>query len=156
MKQNPLSVLAIGLIAPLVAGVGLIGLSSCNSTSPPPDSQQTHQGVKITGSGSTYPAMKALAAAYETREEKARITFLPPSQSESGISGTRDGLVDLGSLSRTLKPGEEDGIKQEILWFGYSNVIVKRRYPIQNQRFTLANQTIFLNTTLSQIGKNNL
>jgi len=111
MKQNTLSVLTVGLITPLVAGMGLVGLSSCNSTNPTTDSQPTDREVKITGSGSTYPAMEALAAAYEASktEEKAKIVFLPPSQSESGISGTRDGLVDLGSLSRTLKPQEDDG-----------------------------------------------
>ena len=106
MKRNAVLAVAVGG-ASLVTGAALLGLTGCSSDST--GGELTQAEVRITGSGSTYPAMKALAAAYEAREDSARINFLPPSQSENGISGTREGLVDLGSLSRKLKPEEDDG-----------------------------------------------
>ncbi len=106
MKRDSLFAVATGVVS-LTAGMALLGLPGCAPN--PPGPQQTQQEVKITGSGSTYPAMKALADAYEAKEDTIEIEFLPPSQSENGISGAREGLVDLGSLSRTLKPEEDDG-----------------------------------------------
>ena len=109
MKRS-LSILAISVIS-------LVGLPSCKVDSPTAvEAQQTSVEIRITGSGSTYPAMKILGAAYETKVDNAKISFLPSSQSSSGIAGVKEGLVEIGTISRKLKPKEDDGslVYQEV------------------------------------------
>ncbi len=98
MKLNGLLAGTLGAIATLSVGC------TPNVTAP-----QTQQEIKLTGAATPYPAMKALAAAYESEAENVKITFLPPSQSSSGIAGVKEGLVDLGTVTRKPKPDEDDG-----------------------------------------------
>lgn len=95
----------------LALGTSIAMLVSCtpNTTNKATNVEQAQQEIKITGAGSPYPAMKVLAAAYEAKTENTVITFLPKSQSPGGIAGAKDKLVDLGTVTRTLKPEEDDG-----------------------------------------------
>lgn len=83
-------------------------LVSCTSSTNnnPASVQATQPEIKITGAATPYPAIKVLAAAYKGN---TNITFLPPSQSIGGIAGVKNGLADIGSLTRKLKPEEDDG-----------------------------------------------
>ncbi|NEP11443.1 MAG: phosphate ABC transporter substrate-binding protein [Symploca sp. SIO2C1] len=72
----------------------------------PPGVQPAQQEIKITGAATPYPAMKALAVAYEG---KTKISFLPSSQSASGIGGVKNELAEIGTVTRKLKPEENDG-----------------------------------------------
>ncbi|NES21752.1 MAG: hypothetical protein F6K41_23215 [Symploca sp. SIO3E6] len=71
--------------------------------------QPAQSEIKVTGASTPYPAMKILAAAYGTNANNSDITFLPSSQSASGIAGVKSGLADIGTLTRKLKSGEDDG-----------------------------------------------
>ncbi len=83
-------------------------INSCTpKTGQPTGVVTTQQEVKITGSGSTYPALESLVSAYEAENQAAEITFLPQSQSDSGIVAVNQGLVNLGGVSRKLKPQEK-------------------------------------------------
>ena len=98
MKLNGLLTGTLGAIATLAV--------SCTANVA---ERQTQQEIKLTGAATPYPAMKALAAAYEAEVGNVNITFLPPSQSSSGIKGVQEGLVDLGTVTRKPKPEEDDG-----------------------------------------------
>lgn len=67
---------------------------------------QTQEELKISGSTSTYAVVKILADAYASKTKNIKFTFLPPSQSESTIAGVKEGLLDLGSVSKQLTPEE--------------------------------------------------
>jgi len=87
--------------------LGIAALSvSCtpNTKNNPTSVQPAQQEIRITGAATPYPAMKVLAAAYED----TKISFLPPSQSVSGIAGVKNGLTDIGTVTRKLKPEEDD------------------------------------------------
>ncbi len=102
MKPNLLFTVVFGMTA-------LLGLPSCTSNTTTQAEIKTQQEIKITGSSSTHAATKTLADAYEAQNPNVKLTFLPKSQSEGGISGVKKGLVDVGSISRKLKPEEDDG-----------------------------------------------
>ncbi|WP_017316125.1 substrate-binding domain-containing protein [Mastigocladopsis repens] len=113
MKLNILEVLAT-----LGMSIALGGLSGCTtntssnaSTNTPADTQAQPE-IKIGGSGSTYPAMKILANAYIAKVQNTKFTFLPPNQSESAIAGVKDGVLEVASISKQLKPEENDGTLQ--------------------------------------------
>jgi phosphate transport system substrate-binding protein len=93
----------------IIASVIFVGLSGCSTNAPsnPSDNYtEAQQEIKIGGSSSTYTAMKILADAYSSKVKNTKVTFLPPSQSEVAIAGVKDGLIDLGSISKQLKPEE--------------------------------------------------
>jgi phosphate transport system substrate-binding protein len=93
----------------------LLGLTSCtpaNNTTPTEtetsqNEVQSQQEIKISGGGAVYPAFKAIAAAYEAQNLDVKITFLPENQSSGGISAVKDGLVELGTVSRPPKSKED-------------------------------------------------
>jgi phosphate transport system substrate-binding protein len=101
----------------LAISIALTGLSGCttNSNTNPnanintPANTQTQVELKIAGSGSTYPAMKILADAYTAKVKNTTLSFLPPNQSEAAIAGVKDGLLEIVTISKQLKPEENDG-----------------------------------------------
>ncbi|KST66594.1 substrate-binding domain-containing protein [Mastigocoleus testarum] len=101
MKNNILLSITLGIIS-------LFGTNSCSSGNITKSEVQAQQEIKIVGSSSTYQAAKILATAYENKTGNVKLTFLPKSQSSSGIAGVKKGFVDIGTVSRTLKPEEDD------------------------------------------------
>lgn len=109
MKGEYLRV-AIATFGVLTVGTALFSLTSCtpvNTTQNQGEAQQT-QTLKITGSGSIYPALKILATAYETQTKNTKVIFLPNNQSEGGIAGVKNNLVEIGAVTRPLKPEEDN------------------------------------------------
>lgn len=104
MKQNLLFSIALGMTA-------LLGLPSCTSNSPNPtqESVQTQQQIKIVGSSSTYAAMKILTDAYASENQNVKFIFFPKGQSKGAIAAVKRGLTDFASVSRKLKPKEDNG-----------------------------------------------
>jgi phosphate transport system substrate-binding protein len=93
----------------IIASVIFTGLSGCTSnarSNPSPNYTEAQQEIKIGGSSSTYAAMKIITDGYSSKVKNTKVTFLPPSQSEVAIAGVKDGLIDLGSISKQLKPEE--------------------------------------------------
>ncbi|MFB2770885.1 substrate-binding domain-containing protein [Pelatocladus sp. BLCC-F211] len=71
-------------------------------------SNQPQQEIKISGYSSVYPALKVLADAYEAKISTTTVSILTPTKSEVSIAGVKDGLLDIGTLSRELKPEEKE------------------------------------------------
>lgn len=94
----------------LTFGTTLLSLTSCTAVST--NQKQTaipqQETIKITGSGSIYPALQVLATAYEAKAKNTKVIFLPNNQSEGGIAGVKNGLVEIGAVSRQLKPQEDN------------------------------------------------
>lgn len=108
MKCN-LLILTLGTIA-------LFGLPSCSTNaSTPADTNvatavvPTNTSIKIGGSSSAVGVIQTLATNYESTSQNTKITQLEPGQSETAIAGVKQQLIDIGVLSKTLKPEENDG-----------------------------------------------
>lgn len=96
----------------VIGAIALVGLPSCtaNTNHPPAETQvQAQQEIKITGAATPYPALQILADAYKAKVENLQMVFLPANQTQGGIVGVQEGLVDLGTVTRSLKPEEENG-----------------------------------------------
>ncbi len=101
------------VVTALSIGTCFTGITGCSTdntaTQAEPAEVKTQQEIKINGSGSTYPAIKALAKAYENKNSNIKVTLLPKSQSSAGIAAVKKGIVEIGSVSRKVKPKENDG-----------------------------------------------
>ncbi|WP_016874818.1 substrate-binding domain-containing protein, partial [Chlorogloeopsis fritschii] len=91
--------------------VELAGVTGCtsNTSTQPQANIQAQQKIQISGSSSTYPALKVLADTYSAQAQNTQVTFLPPNQSEATIAGVKEGILEIGSISKVLKPEENDG-----------------------------------------------
>ncbi|WP_414566338.1 MULTISPECIES: substrate-binding domain-containing protein [unclassified Anabaena] len=98
------------------SAIALLGLPSCstnpnstavtNITTPDSNSQTA---IKVGGSSSTVNFWQTLKQAYESTNKNQQLILLEPGQSENTIAGIKQGLVDVGAISKTLKPEENDG-----------------------------------------------
>ncbi|NJM45807.1 MAG: phosphate ABC transporter substrate-binding protein [Alkalinema sp. RU_4_3] len=97
----------------VLSAIALLGVSGCTSdrpTAPSKNNQiQSQQApLKIAGSSGAADSLKILKSGYETSTPGVQLTLLDSMQSENVITGVKQGLVDLGCISRTLKPEEAD------------------------------------------------
>jgi phosphate transport system substrate-binding protein len=103
----------IGMV--VLGAIVVTGLPSCiapATTSTPQATssvQPTQSSIKIGGSSSAYAALKALTTDYKTKGN-LKINALEPGQSEPVISGIKQGLIDVGAISKQLEPKEAEGI----------------------------------------------
>ncbi|MEO1147842.1 MAG: substrate-binding domain-containing protein [Cyanobacteria bacterium J06638_22] len=107
------------LLPSILGAIALIGLSSCSMNSDTPSlsgepavseaiAESDAQGpVKVSGSSSSANLLSVLVDAYTSSNPSSQLELLEPTQSENTIAGVQQGLVDLGVISRALKP--EDG-----------------------------------------------
>ncbi len=72
----------------------------------------TQTEIKISGSSSSYRAIKVLAESYEIKNKNIKANFLPPNQSETAIAGVKEGIFEIASISKALKPEDNDGTLQ--------------------------------------------
>jgi phosphate transport system substrate-binding protein len=112
MKLNFIQV----LMSVLAASSLIAGLSGCTTGKSSDSSnanartqmQQEVKEVKIGGSSSTYPIIKLLTDAYTAKVKMTKANFAAPSQSEAAIAGVKEGVFDLASISKQVKPEEQD------------------------------------------------
>ena len=105
------------LVTVALSAIVLLGLPSCSTTTssattttaPTTAATQTQTSIKVGASSSTLGLMKVLQTNYEASAKNVKITNLEPGQSENIIDGVKQTLVDVGAISRTLKPEENDG-----------------------------------------------
>jgi phosphate transport system substrate-binding protein len=103
-KKNLLTAVVLGTtLSSIITGC------SGSQTATNPTEIKTQQEINVSGSSSTYVAMKLLAKAYETKVSHVKVTFLPKSQSSAAITAVKKGIVDIGAISHQLKPKENDG-----------------------------------------------
>lgn len=108
----------------LVSAIALLPLTSCTpspnseATAPSttPETQQQQQIIRASGGSSTIGVLQLLMDAYTKKVTNTQANFLPESQSESTLAGVKAGLLDIGSLSKTLKPTEiTDDLAQRVI-----------------------------------------
>jgi phosphate transport system substrate-binding protein len=91
---------------------GLVGCTNSNSSKAENNAsalaKQEIKEIKIGGSSSTYPIMKLLSDAYTVRASTTKVNFATPSQSETAIAGVKEGIFDVASISKQVKPEERD------------------------------------------------
>jgi phosphate transport system substrate-binding protein len=104
------------LIIYAFSAIVLIHLSSCSTapSTPSAPSEKTaassvQSSIKAGSSSSTVDFLKTLKAAYTTTTPGSAITLLEPGQSETIVAGIKQGIVDVGAISKALKPEENDG-----------------------------------------------
>ena len=109
--------------------LGFFCLGSCQAPS-------AEKKLVLTGSSTLAPLASELASVFETRFPDVRID-VQSGGSARGISDTRNGLADIGLVSRALKPAENDLIAHGIAQDGIS-LIVHKNNPVS----TLSTQQI--------------
>jgi len=64
--------------------------------------------IKIIGASTPYPALELLAQAYSQETTGVEVVFLDSSQSSGGIEAVKQGLAEIGTVTRLPKPEEAD------------------------------------------------
>lgn len=94
----------------IVAKMGYVPVSA----EPIPQKFPSENSVlKITGSSSVFPLMEKLVESYQ-KDYPTQTVELSFNDSSSGIMAVKDGVVDIGMSSRTLKPAESALFSVEI------------------------------------------
>lgn len=88
--------------------------------------------VSVSGSSSVYPLMEQIGEAF--RLAAPEVSFdLQQSDSASGISAVKDGICDIGMISRRATSDELGGtLTQEIIAYDGIAVIVSQKNPTEN------------------------
>ncbi len=98
-------------LMPLLLGVTVaLAVQSCSSStlSKPANSSPQAQGkLVLTGSSTVAPLVAEIAKRYEAQNPGVRID-VQSGGSSRGISDARQGVADIGMVSRALKPAEKD------------------------------------------------
>jgi phosphate transport system substrate-binding protein len=111
-----------------LGAIALVSLTSCakppeaslnspqsNQAGTTPAAQAAQGAIKVGSSSSSTDLIKTLQADYGKSSPTTTLQLLEPSQSENILAGLRQNLVDVGAISKTLKPTEKEGIEaQEI------------------------------------------
>ncbi|MGF1494267.1 MAG: substrate-binding domain-containing protein [Microcoleaceae cyanobacterium] len=87
----------------------LLALGACTNGSNPEESSassDTQRKVRVGGSFETLATLEVLSEAYQEETEDVEFEFAPPSQTGGGIQGVKDGLLDIGAVSREIEPEE--------------------------------------------------
>ncbi|HSK04933.1 MAG TPA: phosphate ABC transporter substrate-binding protein [Kofleriaceae bacterium] len=116
MKKILVPVALLGGLA--LAGYLLFGRSS-----------GAKQQITLTGSSSIAPLMLEIAKRYESQHPDVRID-VQAGGSGRGISDPRQGLADIGMVSRSLKPEESD-LKSFTIALDGISVIIHKSNPIE-------------------------
>ena len=93
----------------LLAGCGGVSTPILSSSAPVESaagSDQSASTITIIGASTPYPALEKLAEVYQTQAD-VQINFLDSSQSSGGIAAVKEGVVELGTVTRPPKPEEQ-------------------------------------------------
>jgi phosphate transport system substrate-binding protein len=104
----------------ILASIVLMGLPSCStpgSKNAIPNAASSSQApastIKVSGSSSAFNLLNRLSKEYaatgNTTGKGTKIEPLEPGQSESVIAGVKQKIIDVGAISKVLKPEENDG-----------------------------------------------
>lgn len=115
-KSKKIYIMLQKLVILTLSAIALQGLSSCTpeTIAPKPTTTttaetKTQASVKVGGSSSTVNLLNILIASYKSTAKTVKITQLEPGQSENIIDGVKLKVVDIGAISKVLKPKENDG-----------------------------------------------
>ena len=102
-----------GLLLSTVSGCMPPSNSASNITAETQTEVTQLEEIVISGSGSGYEPLKILASAYEEKHPDIQIIFNPSNQTSGGVQGVKDGVIDIGSVSRELNLEEQHGINYQ-------------------------------------------
>ncbi len=89
--------------------------------------------IRVSGSKTCLPLMKILAREFEKKNPDYKVQFLPGAHSNAGIKGVAQGVLDVGAVSRRLKPEEEAlGVKYYSLSSDGLAIGVSKNIKIKN------------------------
>jgi phosphate transport system substrate-binding protein len=110
-------------VASLLSVTGALTVTSCatRSTSTP---SQLQGKLVLTGSSTVAPLVAEIAKRYEAQHSGVRID-VQSGGSSRGITDTRQGVADIGMVSRSLKPEEKDLQAFEIAKDGIALILNK-------------------------------
>lgn len=103
------------LVVLTLSAIALQGLSSCTpeTIAPKPVStttEATQTSIKITGSSASSDLLKSLQTSFNATSKNFKATQLESGQTENVIKGVKLNLIDLGTITRALKPEESENI----------------------------------------------
>lgn len=120
-----LKVVSIPLLFILIGG--------CTSSGARKIDVKPAQRIKITGSQTCVPLLKILAEKYHQDHTNVEIAFLPGAHSASAIDGLKNGIVEIGAISRPLSADEQKlGFTYVKLSDDALTVAIDRKLPIDN------------------------
>jgi phosphate transport system substrate-binding protein len=80
---------------------------SCERPTPKAKTTKTVHKIVVSGSGTAFPLISLLAKAFEEENPNVKFRFLPTVHSSGGIKGVSQSTLDIGMVSRPLKPDEK-------------------------------------------------
>ena len=113
----------------LLGGMAVLGLQSCTALNATPQANQTTQKLVLTGSSTVAPLVAEIAKRYEQTYAGTRVD-VQSGGSSRGIADVRQGVADIGMVSRALKPQEQDLGVFTIALDGIT-IILHRENPIK-------------------------
>jgi phosphate transport system substrate-binding protein len=121
----------IRFVAPLLAFLGMLSLSACGDGASAPGAAPAAGAtarITVVGSSTVSPLMAEIAKDFEKSRPDMRID-VQAGGSSRGITDVRNGVAEVGMVSRALKPDESDLGRTLIARDGVS-VIVHRDNPV--------------------------
>ncbi|GAB4277756.1 MAG: phosphate ABC transporter substrate-binding protein [Deferrisomatales bacterium] len=108
---------------PLWFCVVTAALVACSSQEEParPARPSKPARVAVSGSGTLVPLMKRLADHYQADHPDETVALLPGTSTGGGVTGVRQGVLDVGLCSRRLSPEEQAGVRYSLL--GYDLIV---------------------------------
>ena len=117
-KRKNITLLTTGIIASFY-------LQSCASSS------NEQEKLTLTGSSTVAPLAGEIAKRFEAENPGVRID-VQTGGSSRGLADAREGLADIGMVSRALKPEEEQELHGEVIARDGIGIIVNSANPMEN------------------------
>jgi len=144
----------------LLAGIlaCLVGCRAKRTPTPEPTSPPAQATLKISGSGTVVPILRAIAPAFEADVPGCSLQVLAGTGTGGGVRGVAEGILDVAAMARPPKD-EEAAQGLEYVEFGQSGVAVLVHLDVGVRTLTTAQvETIFSGevTNWSKVGGSNL
>lgn len=95
-------------LAVLMSVVFALTLTGCGNNDVKQTKVDKPQTIRITGSSTCLPLLRILTTEYNKKHPNIRFLYLPGAHSPAGIQGAAKGTLDIGAVSRDLKPDEKE------------------------------------------------
>jgi phosphate transport system substrate-binding protein len=110
--------------------VPLIGAACGPATKPSPSTDTLAGRVLINGGGGALPALQVLIAEFTRRHPRVTYEGLVDIGSDPGVALVAGGSLDLGYISRELKPAEVGTVQTVSLGFTGTGILVNAANPL--------------------------
>jgi phosphate/phosphite/phosphonate ABC transporter binding protein len=106
MRKRRAALLRLSLV---LTTLTFAALAACSGSAPETvDQSRTEELIRIGGSDDVYPLARTLALEFEKQNVGYHIAFSPPAHTRGGVAGVAVGELDIGLVSRPLKPEERE------------------------------------------------